>query len=83
MKDEFGNEFEVEIKKEGNKIIHTITYALPKDKTTLKGEHPKFREDKDCAFPDRQCCNYGTGFERCKHMEFISWGNWHCIFKKE
>jgi len=82
LKDSFGNEREYEIKKEGNKIIETTTYLLPEGKTTLKGEHPKFRDGVTCAFPERQCCNYGTGFERCKYMKFISWGNWECTFQK-
>lgn len=92
MKDEYGNEFDVEIKKPKGKIIHTITYVLPKGKTTLKGEYPKLREDKDCAFPERQSCNYGTGFERCPYMNYSKscdaagifiGGNWHCTYEKE
>jgi len=85
MKDSFGNEFEIEIKKEGNKIIRTITYTLPEGKTTLKEEHPKFKEGKACAFPERQSCNYNYEIDvaRCEFMKFIEWGNWHCTFKKE
>lgn len=82
MKDSYGNEFEVKIKKEGNKVIKTQTYTLEEGKTTLRGEYPKFKEDKDCAFPERLCCNHGVGFERCKHMKFVSLGNWTCNFKK-
>jgi len=83
MEDSFGNEMEVKVERKGNKIIHTKTYTLPKGKSTLKGGFSKFRADDACAFPDRLACNYGVGFERCKFMEFVSVGNWRCVFKKK
>lgn len=82
MKDDYGNEFEVKVEKKGNEIIRTETYTLEEGKTTLRGEYPKFKGDKDCAFPERLCCNHGIGFERCKYMKCLDIGNWICAFKE-
>ena len=48
-------------------------------------KYPKFKEDKDCAYPERDNCNWDddVGSKRCEYMKCISCGNWHCIYKKQ
>jgi hypothetical protein len=83
MKDAYGNEMEVDVKKEGNKIIHTTVYTLEEGKITLRSEYKKFRGDEGCAYPERLCCNSGVGFSRCPFMKCVGVGNWRCCFEKK
>ena len=82
MKDSYGNEMKVEVKQEGNKIIHTKIYTLEEGKTTLRGEYRKFKNDNECVYPERLSCNSEVGCDRCPYMKMIRVGNWHCIFEK-
>ena len=82
-KDEYGNYFKGELKKEQGKIIQITTYFLEEGKTTLRGQYPKLKNASNCVFPERLSCNYGTGFERCKFMKYGgSIGNWKCVYKQ-
>jgi len=47
--------------------------------------YPKFKEGKDCAFPERKNCNYDKfdiKSKRCPFMKFVSLGNWKCEYNK-
>ena len=48
-------------------------------------KYPKFKQKEECAFPDRDNCNYDYNqkSKRCPYMKCVSVGNWHCIYKKE
>jgi hypothetical protein len=76
------------IKEEGKDfIIYTtsnqeVKQFLDKGKTTPKGDYPKFKNDCDCAYPERCDCNSGFFYVRCEFMQFVSLGIWKCIFKK-
>ncbi len=65
-----------------NKVSILREIKLPKGKTTLKGEHQKFKEDNKCNYPERADCNSGIFYKRCKFMKFISVENWQCTYKK-
>ncbi len=83
IKDKYGNYYKVETEKESRIIRQIRTYFLEPDKTTLRGEYKKLREDSDCKYPHRLSCNYGIGFRRCEFMEFGgSFGDWKCIIIK-
>lgn len=73
--DKDGNRYEIEIDKWNNKISVRKTYFLPKGKITLKGNYKKLKE---CDLVERDDCNYGYGYERCKFMIYKE-GNWVCI----
>lgn len=48
-------------------------------------KYPKFKSKDECAFPERDNCNYDEfdpKSERCPYMKFFSLGNWHCIYEK-
>jgi hypothetical protein len=47
-------------------------------------KYPKFKENEDCAFPERDNCNWddNPGSTRCPYMKCICMGNWHCIYEK-
>ena len=51
--------------------------------------YPKFKKDKECAFPKRTDCNYGKGYERCPYMKYdnsrsiLDPNRWSCTFKCE
>ena len=82
QKDSLGNEFEIEVTVEGNKIVEKKTWFLPEGKTTPKGAYQKFLPERDCPFPERADCNSGPGYSRCEFMKFVSLGNWACKHKK-
>jgi len=65
-----------------DKIIIKREIKLPKGKTTLKGAHPKFKDDSKCAYPERADCNSGLFYKRCKFMKYKSLGNWECVYNK-
>lgn len=48
-------------------------------------KYPKFKNKEDCAFPERDNCNWddNPNSTRCPYMKCIYVGNWHCIYKKE
>lgn len=84
IKDRFGNYYKVETIKELRIITHIKTYFLEPNKTTLRGEFSKFKEDSECKYPERLSCNYGIGFKRCEFMEYgSSLGNWKCNYNRE
>lgn len=66
-----------------NLVVIENEIVLPEGKTTTEGNYPKFRDEDNCAFPERASCNDGDFFCRCEFMECISMGNWKCTFKKE
>lgn len=80
VEDSNGNKYAIDIKASKGKIIYKQVFILPPGKSTLKGEYPKFKSD--CAFPDRQSCNYGIGFERCEYMKCKRMGEWYCSYHK-
>jgi hypothetical protein len=51
-------------------------------------KYPKFRERKECAFPERDNCNYDDYNDRCPYMKYDKsksiWDNtrWRCIYNK-
>ena len=48
-------------------------------------KYPKFKNGKDCAYPERDNCNYDNDpkSSRCEYMKCISCGNWYCIYKNQ
>ena len=52
-------------------------------------KHPKFKEKKNCAFPKRDDCNYGEGYNRCPYMKYnnskstFDSTRWECTFIKK
>lgn len=83
IKDKYGNYYKVEIEKKPEIIRQIKTYFLEPNKTTLRGEYRKFKENSNCKYPERLSCNYGTGFERCEFMQYEgSLGNWSCSYNK-
>ena len=51
--------------------------------------YPKFKENKDCAFPERSNCNYDKNNLRCKFMKYNNSKSifdptrWECTYQKE
>ncbi len=51
-------------------------------------KHPKLKPDEECAFPERDDCNYGEGYDRCPYMKYNNAKSifdptrWECTFKK-
>lgn len=51
-------------------------------------KYPKLADDEDCAFPNRDDCNYGKGYERCPYMKYDNSASifdpnrWFCEFKR-
>ena len=48
-------------------------------------KYPKFKKNEECAFPERDNCNYDEfdiKSQRCLYMKCIRMGVWHCIFNK-
>ena len=53
-------------------------------------KYPKFRDKEDCAYPEREICNYDTeaGIKRCEYMYYdndespFSANRWKCKYKK-
>jgi hypothetical protein len=83
IKDKYGNYYKVETEKELGIIRHIKTYFLEPNKTTLRGEYRKFREDSECKYSERLSCNYGVGYKRCEFMEYKgSFGDWRCNYNK-
>lgn len=81
--DENGNAYIVSVVVGEHSITHTKAYYIEVGKTTLRGDHPRFKEDAQCGHPERLSCNYGIGFERCEHMKYTgTLGNWYCDYKK-
>ena len=76
-------------KKVDDMFIVTKIYFFEKGKTTLKGDYPKFKENKDCKYPERLDCNSGPGYERCEHMYYdnlespFSDNRWKCKYNKK
>jgi hypothetical protein len=70
--------------KEGKVVVEI---SLPEGKTTTPGEHPKLKDDGECAYPERASCNQGLFFKRCKYMQYdnsaspFSPSRWKCTFK--
>jgi len=84
IRDNNGNYYKVETKKENRKIFYTKIYFLEPEKTTLRGEYPKLRKDVNCKFPNRLSCNHEIGSKRCKYMKYErSSNNWICIYQEE
>jgi len=54
-------------------------------------KYPKFKNKEDCAFPERDNCNWDDSPEstRCLYMKYdnsksiMDSTRWKCIFKKE
>lgn len=45
--------------------------------------YPKFRSDSECAFPERNNCNYDEfdiNKPRCPYMKCKSIGVWYCNY---
>ncbi len=85
-----GNYFHNTLKLEDDKITSTDVFRLERGKTTLRGEHRKFKENKACGRPERLSCDRGVGFRRCKHMQYMKRGHyssredeWVCVYQKE
>ena len=81
IKDKKGNYYKVEIEKEPGIMRHIKTYFLEPNKTTLRGEYKKLRNDSECKYPERLSCNYGTGFDRCEFMKYEEY--WRCKYDKK
>jgi len=53
-------------------------------------KYPKFRDKENCAYPEREICNYDrdAGIERCEYMKYdnsvspFSPDRWKCTYKK-
>ncbi len=88
-RDTCGNYFHNTLKVEGDRITRTDVFRLERGKTTLRGEHQKFKDTRDCNHPERLSCDNGLGFSRCEHMQYLknghysyTEGSWACIFKR-
>lgn len=54
-------------------------------------KYPKLNSDENCAYPEREICNYDdeTGIARCKYMKYdnnesiFSSTRWKCTYKKK
>lgn len=79
-KKDYYDESVIEVKE--HSVIIKKEIPLPEGKTTPKGEYPKLKQDKDCAYSERASCNYGEFFKRCEFMKCKSFGDWRCEFKK-
>ena len=83
-KDKNGNYFDTKTEIKEDKIYYTKVYYLEKGKTTLRGEHKKLKDDKDCKYPERLTCNSDIGCDRCEFMEYGgTLGYWICKYKKK
>lgn len=73
------NDSVIEVKQ--NSVIIKKEINLPEGKTTTRGDYPKLEEKDNCAYPERDSCNYGEFFFRCEYMKCKNLGNWTCKFK--
>jgi hypothetical protein len=54
-------------------------------------KYPKFKDKKECAFPERDNCNWdeSEGSKRCPYMKYnnsksiFDSTRWECIYKKQ
>ncbi len=51
--------------------------------------YPKFKEDEECAYPERKQCNYGENISRCPYMKYnnsksiFDPSRWECTFESK
>ncbi|MCK5015870.1 MAG: hypothetical protein KAS32_02265 [Candidatus Peribacteraceae bacterium] len=81
MSDEQGNRFILKITREEGIINYNREYHLEPGKTTLKGRYHKLNWI-NCAYPDRNSCNWEIGSDRCEYMKNVS-GDWKCMCPEE
>ncbi len=52
-------------------------------------KYPKLTTQDKCAYPKREDCNYGEGYNRCKYMKYnnsksiFDSTRWECTYKKQ
>ena len=50
-------------------------------------KYPKFKSKEECAYPERNDCNYGENYDRCPYMKYnnsksiFDSTRWECTYK--